>query len=107
MVYSFNPQAHVFYDLSVMETLEAQAATVETVRGFCDGPIHVGSHHAVTPSPSDPQVNQQTSQAGCFRGFYPSPWSAALRGGDRAIWIATFLVARIRSTWARTSISVS
>ena len=23
--------------------------------------------------------------AGCFRGFYPSPWSAALRGGVRAI----------------------
>ena len=57
MVYSFNPQVHAFDDLSVMETLEAQAATVKTARGFCD--------------------------------------AAALRGGVRAICIATFLVARI------------
>ena len=32
MVYSFNPQVHAFDDLSVMETLEAQVATVETAR---------------------------------------------------------------------------
>ena len=42
MVYPFNPQVHAFDDLSVMETLEAQVATVETARRFCDGPIHVG-----------------------------------------------------------------
>jgi hypothetical protein len=58
MVYSFNPQVHAFDDLSVMETLEAQAATVKTARGFCDGPIHVSPitlRPRLLPSPAEPE----------------------------------------------------
>ena len=42
--YSINPQVHAFDNFSLMETLEAQAVTVESTRQFADGlPI------AVTP----------------------------------------------------------
>jgi D-apionolactonase len=34
--YSFNPQVHAFDDLSLIETLEAQPATVQSALQFCD-----------------------------------------------------------------------
>jgi D-apionolactonase len=34
--YSINPQVHTFDDLSLLETLEAQPSTVESVAEFCD-----------------------------------------------------------------------
>jgi hypothetical protein len=41
--YSINPQVHAFDDLSLVETLEAQAATVESARRFAGGlPVAVG-----------------------------------------------------------------
>lgn len=40
--YSLNPQVHAFDDASLMETLQAQAWTVESARQFCgDRPLHV------------------------------------------------------------------
>ena len=70
MVYSFNPQVHAFDDLSVMETLEAQAATVETARTFCDGPIHVGPitlRPRFLPIPAEPEDDAGARErlAGC------------------------------------------
>jgi hypothetical protein len=41
--YSLNPQVHAFDNLSLAETLAAQATTVESTRQFCEGlPIAVG-----------------------------------------------------------------
>jgi hypothetical protein len=41
--YSLNPQVHAFDNLSLAETLAAQASTVESTRQFCEGlPIAVG-----------------------------------------------------------------
>jgi len=41
--YSINPQVHAFDDASLVETLEAQGATVESAREFCGGlPLVVG-----------------------------------------------------------------
>jgi len=41
--YSLNPQVHAFDNLSLVETLAAQASTVESTRQFCKGlPIAVG-----------------------------------------------------------------
>lgn len=41
--YSINPQVHAFDDDSLVETLEAQALTVDSARRFCAGrPVHVG-----------------------------------------------------------------
>jgi hypothetical protein len=40
--YSLNPQVHAFDNLSLVETLAAQASTVESTRQFCEGlPIAV------------------------------------------------------------------
>jgi hypothetical protein len=72
MVYSFNPQVHAFDDLSVMETLEAQVATVETAQGFCDGPIHVGP---ITLRPGFiPNAAGQKDDAGEDNAL-PLPWT--------------------------------
>ena len=37
MCYSLNPQVHAFDDASLTETLAAQAATLQSARGFCGG----------------------------------------------------------------------
>lgn len=43
VAYSLNPQVHAFDDISLVETMEPQARTVETARSFCgDRPLIVG-----------------------------------------------------------------
>lgn len=50
--YSLNPQVHAFDDVSMMETLEAQAWTVESARAFIgDRPLHI------TPVTLSPRFN--------------------------------------------------
>jgi D-apionolactonase len=41
--YSLNPQVHAFDDLSLLETLEAQPATVESAAQFCDKGIVISA----------------------------------------------------------------
>lgn len=53
--YSLNPQGHAFDDASLSETLEAQAWTVESARGFVGGlPIHI------SPVTFRPRFNMNT-----------------------------------------------
>lgn len=71
VVYSINPQVHAFDDVSLGETLQAQATTVETARTFAGTkPIHVGpatfkmrwNPNATAPQPP-PEPDELPSQA--------------------------------------------
>ena len=64
--YSLNPQVHAFDDASLVETLAAQALTVESARAFCaDLPLSV---HSVTlqprfnPNATGPELQPQPGQ---------------------------------------------
>ncbi|MEZ5355132.1 MAG: hypothetical protein R2762_21065 [Bryobacteraceae bacterium] len=68
--YSLNPQVHAFDDLSLVENLEGQAATVKTARTFVGGkPI------AVTPVTLRPRVAGKASPDRRQRSLFGAAWT--------------------------------
>ena len=60
--YSINPQVHTFDDLSLLETLEAQAVTVESAAQFCDGALIISPitlRPRFNPNATDPKQQQE------------------------------------------------
>jgi hypothetical protein len=86
--YSINPQVHAFDDRSLMENLEAQPATVESARQFCE--------HGVVLSPITlrPRFNPNaTSKATEPEGELPSAADRRQRTMAGACWMAGSLAA--------------
>jgi hypothetical protein len=86
--YSINPQVHAFDDRSLMENLEAQPATVESARQFCE--------HGVVLSPITlrPRFNPNaTSEAMESEGQLPSAVDRRQRTMVGACWMAGSLAA--------------
>jgi hypothetical protein len=86
--YSINPQVHAFDDRSLMETLEAQSATVESARQFCE--------HGVVLSPITlrPRFNPNaTSKTMEPEGELPSAVDRRQRTMVGACWMAGSLAA--------------
>jgi hypothetical protein len=57
LCYSLNPQVHAFDDLSLMETLEAQPATVHSAMEFCDRNL------VISPITFRPRFNPSATSA--------------------------------------------
>jgi D-apionolactonase len=86
--YSINPQVHAFDDRSLMENLEAQSATVESARQFCE--------HGVVLSPITlrPRFNPNaTSKTMDPEGQLPSAVDRRQRTMVGACWMAGSLAA--------------
>jgi D-apionolactonase len=86
--YSINPQVHAFDDRSVMENLEAQPATVESARQFCE--------HGVVLSPITlrPRFNPNaTSKTIEPQGQLPGAVDRRQRTMVGACWMAGSLAA--------------
>ena len=64
--YSINPQVHTFDDLSLVETLEAQPATVESALQFCDRDLIVSPitlRPRFNPNATDPAKQREDSSS--------------------------------------------
>ena len=80
--YSVSPQVHAFDDLSLMETLEAQPATVESAAQFCDDGI------VISPITLRPRFNPNaTSPADRQEGELPSTVDPRQRTMFAAAWM--------------------
>jgi hypothetical protein len=87
-VYSINPQVHAFDDRSLMENLEAQPATVESARQFCDRGI------VLSPITLRPRFNPNaTSKTLEPEGQLPSTVDRRQRTMPGACWMAGSLAA--------------
>jgi D-apionolactonase len=86
--YSINPQVHAFDDRSLMENLEAQAATVESARQFCEQGV------VLTPITLRPRFNPNaTSKTMESDGQLPSAVDRRQRTMVGACWMAGSLAA--------------
>ena len=90
--YSINPQVHTFDDLSLVETLEAQPATVESALQFCDRDLIVSPitlRPRFNPNATDPakQREDPSSQPILAKARYSAQRGqlAAWRGCSRSI----------------------
>jgi hypothetical protein len=78
--YSINPQVHAFDDLSLVETLEAQRATVESARQFSAGPV------VISPITLRPRFNPNATDGAAAAGpetdaRQPTDFAAAWTAG--------------------------
>jgi hypothetical protein len=81
--YSINPQVHAFDDRSLMENLEAQAATVESARQFCEQGV------VLSPITLRPRFNPNaTSKTTEPEGQLPSAVDRRQRTMVGACWMA-------------------
>ena len=86
--YSINPQVHAFDDRSLMENLEAQAATVESAHQFCEQGV------VLSPITLRPRFNPNaTSKTMEPEGQLPSAVDRRQRTMVGACWLAGSLAA--------------
>jgi hypothetical protein len=86
--YSINPQVHAFDDRSLMENLEAQSATVESARQFCEDGV------VLSPITLRPRFNPNaTSKTVEPEGQLPSAVDRRQRTMVGACWMAGSLAA--------------